>query len=391
MLLGELGLVHLGQAGVFAAGRRQPIEGLARTRLRGILGEGRAPGVEGQAGVALLLLPDAGDLGQDLDAHARRLLAPAGAARAARPAGPTRAGPAAPAPGRPPPAAGRPRPPRSATAPRGRSRGRGCGSGCPGSGRWRRWCRPGSPPGRRPGRPARPARAPWPPAARRSSTSSSSMCCCSRVKMRSSMARASESPGLASSTARSWLAASCGLLQLLLVDPGAEEAQVAQRLRVPGQLDLALVDVDQVAPLARGHVEPGQGVERLLVGVVDVEHPPPAVDGLVRVLEGVLEQHRHPLGQGLAPLGVADDLQVLLEHLGQLVLAAGLGQQPLEGDEGRPRRRAGRRWPSARPRWPPGRRPAGPPAPRRSSTTGPRTAPVSSARSVPLVRISTSG
>ena len=66
--------VHRRQLGVFAGGRRQPLQRLARPGLGRLLGERQRPGVERPPGIVLLLLADAGDLRQDLQPHPRGLL-----------------------------------------------------------------------------------------------------------------------------------------------------------------------------------------------------------------------------------------------------------------------------------------------------------------------------
>ena len=77
-------------------------------------------------------------------------------------------------------------------------------------------------------------------------------------------------------SARPWLILLYGLLfgvTVWEVDFLAVLPVIAPALS--GQLDLALVDLRQAAPGGPRHVEPGQGVQRFLIGVVEVQHRAP--------------------------------------------------------------------------------------------------------------------
>ena len=193
-----------------------------------------------------------------------------------------------------------------------------------------------------------------------------------RPGSRSRSASASPSPGVSVEQRPQLLDGPIGLGQLLLVETGALQEQHAALVGPIGDLDLARVDLAELAAGAGAEVQLRQRVQRLHVVGVDLEDRLPGAHRLLRLLERLLVEDGDPLGDHLPLVAVDGHLQVPLQHLDQLS-----GARPAPASSRSSARKAsrssGRRpAPSARPRWRRAFRRGAPPAawPRRS-TAGP--------------------
>ena len=100
-----------------------------------------------------------------------------------------------------------------------------------------------------------------------------------------------------------------GLGELGLVEPRAGHAQHPPLFGPLGQLQLARIDVDQLAVRPGAEVQLRQRLQRVAVGRVDLEDRLPGPHRLLGLLERVFVQHGDPLGHRLALADGGGDLR----------------------------------------------------------------------------------
>ncbi len=126
------------------------------------------------------------------------------------------------------------------------------------------------------------------------------------------------------------------LAEVLFVDAGALHEEHAALVGAVGDLDLAGVDLAELAEGPGGEVELRQRFQRLRLVGIDLEDRLPGPHGALGLLERVFIEDRDPLGDHLALVAVDGDLQVAFEDLHQLARATRAGQQALERQEDLP-------------------------------------------------------
>ena len=120
------------------------------------------------------------------------------------------------------------------------------------------------------------------------------------------------------------------VVQLVLGQLRQLQPQRPLRRRLGRLLDLLRQHAGQIAERALAEVEPLERVERRAIGVVEREHVAPGADGLLRLAERLLVQLGGAVGELLLLGDVVRQRGALLQDLHQLLVAALVGEQPLE-------------------------------------------------------------
>ena len=147
--------------------------------------------------------------------------------------------------------------------------------------------------------------------------------------------------------------------------------------RPVGQLQLARVDVRQLAVRTAGRMQEAQRIQRVAVPEIDLQHRLPGANRLLALLQRVVVEHRDALRDRLALAGVGRDLEVLLEDVDQLLRPRRRRTAGAPGPGTRPDRPGAPTAPTATPR---SRRRRGPADPRAAGRSSPTAAPAGSGR-----------
>ncbi len=123
------------------------------------------------------------------------------------------------------------------------------------------------------------------------------------------------------------------VIELVVVQVGRLEPQLAQGHHVVTAFDLPLQHLGQAAPVASPAVQAFQGIERFCVLLIQVKHGTPSRDGFLRLPQHPLVQHGHPLGQLLALACLHHHVGMLLQSLSELSRTARSLEQTLDGHE----------------------------------------------------------